>query len=38
MSGWTHGTIRRRQQVIAENIMRRAQDRACLNVIRQAQP
>lgn len=38
MSGWTHGTIRRRQQVIAENIMRRAQDRACLNVVRQAQP
>jgi phosphoglycerate dehydrogenase-like enzyme len=38
MSGWTHGTIRRRQQVIAENITRRAQDRACLNVVRQAQP
>ena len=36
MSGWTSGTIRRRQQTIADNIKRRADGRPCLNVIRPA--
>ncbi len=34
MSGWTHGTVRRRQKVIAENIVRRAQGAPCSNVVR----
>jgi len=37
MSGWTKGTIRRRQEVIAENIRRRMAGSACINVIRAAQ-
>jgi phosphoglycerate dehydrogenase-like enzyme len=36
MSGWTSGTIRRRQQTIADNIMRRADGRPCENVVRPA--
>ena len=36
MSGWTSGTIRRRQQTIADNIKRRAEGRACVNVVRPA--
>ena len=36
MSGWTAGTIRRRQHVIADNIRRRAEGRPCVNVIREA--
>jgi phosphoglycerate dehydrogenase-like enzyme len=34
MSGWTNGTIRRRQQVMAENIRRRVRDETCVNVVR----
>jgi phosphoglycerate dehydrogenase-like enzyme len=34
MSGWTDGTIRRRQQMMAENIRRRMRGEACDNVIR----
>jgi phosphoglycerate dehydrogenase-like enzyme len=34
MSGWTGGTIRRRQQVIADNILRRMRGDACVNVVR----
>ncbi len=34
MSGWTHGTIQRRQKIIAENIMNRRQNKTCVNVIR----
>ena len=34
MSGWTDGTIRRRQQVMAENIRRRLSGEACVNVVR----
>jgi phosphoglycerate dehydrogenase-like enzyme len=34
MSGWTNGTIRRRQQVIADNILRRMRGDACFNVVR----
>ncbi|SEE90456.1 Phosphoglycerate dehydrogenase [Rhizobiales bacterium GAS191] len=34
MSGWTHGTIRRRQRTIADNVMRRARGEACVNVVR----
>ena len=34
MSGWTHGTIRRRQQTIAGNIVRAAQGKPCENVVR----
>jgi phosphoglycerate dehydrogenase-like enzyme len=34
MSGWTNGTIRRRQQVIADNILRRMRGDTCLNVVR----
>ena len=34
MSGWTGGTIRRRQQVMAENILRRMRGDACVNVVR----
>ena len=36
MSGWTTGTIRRRQQTIADNIGRRASGRPCMNVVRPA--
>ena len=36
MSGWTPGTIQRRQQTMAENIGRRAEGRPCINVVRQA--
>jgi phosphoglycerate dehydrogenase-like enzyme len=34
MSGWTDGTIRRRQQLIADNILRRMRGVACVNVVR----
>jgi phosphoglycerate dehydrogenase-like enzyme len=34
MSGWTDGTIRRRQQVMADNIRRRLRGEACVNVVR----
>src|SRR5437870_5837770 len=34
MSGWTSGTIHRRQQTIADNISRRAEGRPCINVVR----
>jgi phosphoglycerate dehydrogenase-like enzyme len=34
MSGWTDGTIRRRQQVMAENILRLMRGDACVNVVR----
>jgi phosphoglycerate dehydrogenase-like enzyme len=34
MSGWTNGTIRRRQQVMADNIQRRLRGDACVNVVR----
>jgi phosphoglycerate dehydrogenase-like enzyme len=34
MSGWTHGTIRRRQRTIADNVMRRARGEVCVNVVR----
>jgi phosphoglycerate dehydrogenase-like enzyme len=33
MSGWTNGTIQRRQRTIADNVMRRASGRACKNVV-----
>jgi phosphoglycerate dehydrogenase-like enzyme len=33
MSGWTDGTIRRRQQVMADNIRRRLRGEACVNVV-----
>jgi phosphoglycerate dehydrogenase-like enzyme len=36
MSGWTSGTIRRRQQTMAENIRRRLEGRPCLNIVRVA--
>jgi phosphoglycerate dehydrogenase-like enzyme len=36
MSGWTSGTIRRRQQTMADNIRRRFDGRACINVVRSA--
>lgn len=36
MSGWTSGTIRRRQQTMAENIKRRLEGRPCLNIVRAA--
>ncbi len=36
MSGWTSGTIHRRQQTIADNIDRRAGGRPCINVVRAA--
>jgi phosphoglycerate dehydrogenase-like enzyme len=35
MSGWTHGTIRRRQRTIAQNVMRCAKGQACTNVVRE---
>src|SRR4051794_2356511 len=34
MSGWTTGTIRRRQDVIAENVRRIRDGRDCINVVR----
>jgi phosphoglycerate dehydrogenase-like enzyme len=34
MSGWTNGTIRRRQEFMAENIRRRMLGEACENVLR----
>jgi phosphoglycerate dehydrogenase-like enzyme len=36
MSGWTLGTIRRRQRVMADNIGRRMRGEPCINVIRAA--
>ncbi len=36
MSGWTWGTIHRRQKTIADNIKRRADRRPCVNVVRPA--
>lgn len=36
MSGWTSGTMRRRQQTIADNVSRLATGRPLLNVIREA--
>ena len=36
MSGWTSGTIRRRQQTMADNIKCRLAGRACVNVVRPA--
>jgi len=35
MSGWTHGTIRRRQQTIAENVSRRLEGGQCINIVRE---
>lgn len=34
MSGWTSGTIRRRQRTIADNVRRRAAGEPCTNVVR----
>jgi len=34
MSGWTNGTIRRRQQTIAQNILNLAKGEPCTNVVR----
>ncbi|CAH0148726.1 Hydroxypyruvate reductase [Agrobacterium fabrum] len=36
MSGWTSGTVRRRQQTIAENINRRLKGQDCINIVRTA--
>jgi phosphoglycerate dehydrogenase-like enzyme len=36
MSGWTSGTICRRQKTMADNISRRADGRPCVNVVRPA--
>jgi phosphoglycerate dehydrogenase-like enzyme len=33
MSGWTQGTIRRRQETIAGNVMRRARGEPCVHVV-----
>jgi phosphoglycerate dehydrogenase-like enzyme len=38
MSGWTHGTIRRRQRTIADNVTRRVRGEPCVNVVRLVQP
>ena len=38
MSGWTWGTIRRRQQLIAENVRRLTEGEPMLNVVRGAEP
>jgi phosphoglycerate dehydrogenase-like enzyme len=35
MSGWTTGTIRRRQRTIADNVGRRLKGTACINVVRE---
>jgi phosphoglycerate dehydrogenase-like enzyme len=37
MSGWTEGTVRRRQQTLADNITRLAQGQPLINVLRPAQ-
>lgn len=37
MSGWTHGTVRRRQQTLAENIQRLSQGKPLINLLRAAQ-
>jgi phosphoglycerate dehydrogenase-like enzyme len=34
MSGWTHGTVRRRKRSIADNIKRRLRGEPCVNVVR----
>lgn len=34
MSGWTHGTISRRRQTLAENILRLAEGRPLINQLR----
>ncbi len=34
MSGWTHGTIRRRQQTIARNVLSLTEGKPCTNVVR----
>ena len=34
MSGWTHGTIRRRQQTIARNVLNLAEGKPCTTVVR----
>jgi hypothetical protein len=34
MSGWTHGTLRRRQQTLADNIRRLGQGQTLLNRLR----
>jgi phosphoglycerate dehydrogenase-like enzyme len=34
MSGWTNGTVARRQAVIADNILRRLRGDDCINVVR----
>jgi phosphoglycerate dehydrogenase-like enzyme len=36
MSGWTTGTIQRRQRTIADNIKRRAAGQPCVNVVKPA--
>lgn len=36
MSGWTSGTIRRRQKTIADNVLNRSSGRPCTNVVREA--
>lgn len=36
MSGWTNGTIKRRQHTIAENVNRRLQGRDCVNIVKEA--
>ena len=38
MSGWTTGTIRRRQATMAENVRRRIAGEACVNVVRGSHP
>ena len=38
MSGWTQGTVRRRQRAIAENIRRCARGEPCENVVRPGRP
>lgn len=38
MSGWTRGTISRRQRTIADNIGRCARGEPCTNVVRSAKP
>jgi len=37
MSGWTCGTVRRRQRTIADNIGRRMRGEACINIVRPPQ-
>ena len=36
MSGWTEGTLRRRQRARAENVRRRRRSEPCPNVVRDA--